>query len=234
MAIETRGMRELALFSGAGGGLLASHAFLQTRPVGYVEYDDYCQQVTARRIKDGILPNAPIYGDIRTFIAEGYARRHRGMVDLLTGGFPCQPFSSAGKRAGADDPRNMWPATLEAIRIIRPPFCLLENVRGLLSARLTFCSKCGGRERGTITPLAIRENEGEREVLDDVERYAFCEGCGEILDDTTEDAFWYFGTILGDLAESGYDAQWRVLSAAELGAPHRRDRLWIVAHNTRP
>ncbi len=69
----------------------------------------------------------------------------------------------------------MWPETIRVIRIVRPRFCLLENVPGLLS-------------------------------------------------------HGYFGTILGDLAESGYDAKWKVLSAAEVGAPHKRDRLWIVCH----
>lgn len=167
-------MRELSLFTGAGGGLLGTH-LLGWRPIGYVEFNDYCQRVIRQRILDGILPNAPIYGDIRTFIADGYARSYQGMVDVISGGFPCQPFSNAGKRLGADDPRNMWPATIECIRIIRPRYAFLENVAGLVTSG-------------------------------------------------------YFGTILGDLAESGYCVRWRILSAAELGAPHKRDRLWIVAN----
>ena len=166
-------MRELSLFSGAGGGLLGT-MLLGWRPVGYVEWDDYCQRVLRARIDDGYLPDAPIFGDIRAFISDGYAASYTGMVDVITAGFPCQPFSTAGKRAGADDPRNMWPATIDVIRVVRPRYCLLENVPGLLSSG-------------------------------------------------------YFGTILGDLVESGYDARWRVLSAAEVGAPHKRDRLWIVA-----
>lgn len=169
-------MRELSLFSGAGGGLLGTH-LLGWEPVGYVEFNDYCQRVIAQRIADGILPVAPIFGDIRTFLSEGCAELYRGVTDIVTGGFPCQPFSVAGKRAGADDERNMWPATIECIRMVRPRYCLLENVPGILSSG-------------------------------------------------------YFGTILGDLAESGYDARWRILSAAELGAPHKRDRLWIVAHTS--
>jgi len=172
----TTPMKELSLFSGAGGGLLGTH-LLGWRPIGYVEWDDYCQQVIAARIKDGILPEAPIFGDLRVFIGEGYARAYQGMVDVITAGFPCQPFSAAGKRRGENDERNMWPSTVECIRVVRPRYCLLENVPGLLSSQ-------------------------------------------------------YFGTILGDLAESGYDARWRVLSAAEMGAPHRRDRLWIVATDT--
>ena len=167
-------MRELSLFTGAGGGLLGTH-LLGWRPVGYVEFNDYCQRVIRARIDDGILPNAPIFGDIRTFISEGYAASYQGMVDVITAGFPCQPFSVAGKQRGADDERNMWPATIDAIRIIRPRYCLLENVAALIA-----------------NP--------------------------------------YFGTILGDLAKGGYCVRWRRLSAAEVGAPHQRDRLWICAY----
>ena len=172
-------MIELSLFSGAGGGLLATQHLLGWRCVGYIEWDDYCQKVIRQRIEDGYLHNAPIYGDIRTFIDDGYARAYQLLVDIITAGFPCQPFSVAGKQEGKNDPRNMWPATLECIRIVRPRYCLLENVPGLLSRKHR-----------------------------------------------------YFETILKDLAEGGYTARWKVISAAEVGAPHRRDRLWIVAYNT--
>jgi len=164
---------ELSLFTGAGGGLLGTH-LLGWFPVGYVEWNDYCQRVIAARIRDGILPNAPIFGDIRAFISEGYAASYTGLVDVITGGFPCQPFSTAGKQLGADDERNMWPETIECIRIIRPRYAFLENVSGLLTNR-------------------------------------------------------YFGVILGDLASAGYDARWCVLSACTVGAPHTRERLFIVA-----
>ncbi|MFH1186089.1 MAG: DNA cytosine methyltransferase [Chloroflexota bacterium] len=167
-------LRELSLFSGAGGGLLAS-LLLGWHTVGYVEIDGYCQRAIAARIKDGILHDAPIFGDLRTFISDGYAASYTGMVDVISGGFPCQPFSLAGKRAGSADERNLWPATIECIRVVRPRFAFLENVPGLLTSG-------------------------------------------------------YFGSILADLAKSGYDCRWRILSAAELGAPHKRDRLWIVAH----
>lgn len=167
-------MRELSLFTGAGGGLLGTH-LLGWRPVGYVEINDYCQRVIAARIRDGLLPDAPIFGDIHAFIREGYASAYQGMVDVITGGFPCQPFSLAGKRRADADERNGWPATIECIRLVRPRWALLENVPGLLTTG-------------------------------------------------------YFGTVLGDLAESGYDCRWRILSAAEMGAPHKRDRLWILAY----
>ncbi len=167
-------MNELSLFSGAGGGLLGTH-LLGWKHIGYVEFNDYCQQVIAARIRDGIIDNAPIFGDVRAFISEGYAASYQGMVDVLSAGFPCQPFSNAGKQLGADDERNMWPATIECIRLVEPRYCLMENVASLLTSG-------------------------------------------------------YFGTVLRDLAACGYDARWRVLSAAELGAPHLRDRVWIVAN----
>jgi DNA (cytosine-5)-methyltransferase 1 len=86
-----------------------------------------------QRIDDGILDEAPIFCDVRAFIGEGYAAAYTGMVDVVTAGFPCQPFSVAGKGQGEDDPRNMWPATIECIRIVRPRYALLENVPGLLA-----------------------------------------------------------------------------------------------------
>ena len=167
-------MNELSLFSGAGGGLLGT-MLLGFRPIGYVEWDDYCQRVIAARIRDGILPDAPIFGDIKTFISEGYAASYTGLVDVITAGFPCQPFSVAGGQRGEDDPRNMWPQTIECIRIIRPRFAFMENVPGLLANR-------------------------------------------------------YIKRIFGDLAESGYDARWCCLSASQIGAPHIRERVWLLAY----
>jgi DNA (cytosine-5)-methyltransferase 1 len=168
-------MRELSLFSGAGGGLLGTK-LLGFRHIGYVEYNEYCQKVIAQRIKDGILDEAPIFGDIRAFISEGYAASYTGLVDVITAGFPCQPFSVAGKREGENDNRNMWPATIDVIRTIRPRFALLENVPGLL-------------------------------------------------------AHEYARTIFRDLAESGFDAQWGVLGADDIGGPHRRKRIFIMAYS---
>lgn len=169
-------MRELSLFTGAGGGLLGTQ-LLGWEPVGYVEWNKYCQKLIAARIRDGILPNAPIFGDVRAFVSDGYARAYQGMVDVITGGFPCQPFSAAGKLLGKDDPRNMWPSVVECLSVVRPRYALLENVASIITSG-------------------------------------------------------YFETILGDLTACGYDARWRVISAAEVGAPHKRDRVWIVADST--
>lgn len=166
-------MRVLDLFSGAGGGILGG-VLLGWRCVGAVEIDKYCCQVLRQRQLDGCLEEFPIWNmDIREFNTR-VAPSYRGMVDLVAAGFPCQPFSVAGKRRGADDERNMWPATIECIRKVRPRYAFLENVPGLLS-----------------TP--------------------------------------YWGTILGQLAETGYDARWLVLGADDCGANHRRKRLWVLA-----
>ena len=162
-------MNELALFAGAGGGVLASQ-LLGHRVVCAVEIEPYCREVLLRRQEDKILPPFPVWDDVRTFRGKPW----RGIVDIVSAGFPCQPFSAAGKRLGKDDPKNMWPDTIRIICEVRPRYAFLENVPGL-----------------------IRTD--------------------------------YFGEILGDLAASGFDAMWDVVSAAEAGAPHRRERLWIVA-----
>lgn len=125
-------MRELSLFSGGGGGLLGTKLLGWTH-CGYVEWNEYCQRVIAARIRDGHLDNAPIFGDIDAFINQGFASSYQGLVDVVTGGFPCQPHSVAGRKLAGDDSRDRWPSTREVIRQVRPKFCLLENVPGIVS-----------------------------------------------------------------------------------------------------
>jgi DNA (cytosine-5)-methyltransferase 1 len=127
--------------------------------------------VLLRRQRDGVLSLFPIWDDVKTFDGKPW----RGKVDVISAGFPCQPFSLAGQRKGDADERNLWPDTIRIIREVRPRYCLLENVPGLRSHP-------------------------------------------------------YFGTILGDLAASGYDCRWDCIPASACGAPHQRDRLWIVAY----
>ena len=134
-----------------------------------VEINPYCREVLLRRQEEGFLPPFPIWDDVRTFDGRAW----RGKVDVVTGGFPCQPFSAAGKGLAEHDVRNMWPDTIRIIREVGPRNVLLENVPALL-------------------------------------------------------AHEYFGTIIGELQASGYCVRWKVISAAEFGAPHRRDRVWIV------
>ena len=111
-------------------------AGIQTRTVMYVEWERYPQEILKARIKDGTLHDAPIWADISTL--DG--RQFRGLVDILTASFPCQPFSVAGKQHGKDDDRNKWPDTLRVIREVEPRWVILENVPGILSA-----SSDGGR-----------------------------------------------------------------------------------------
>jgi DNA (cytosine-5)-methyltransferase 1 len=119
-------MNELALFAGAGGGILGSK-LLGHRIIGYVENNEYCQKVIAQRIRDGIFDVAPIFSDIRTFNDSGYASRYRGLVDVLSGGFPCQPFSAATH--GVKTAENMWPEMRRTVAIVRPRFVFAENVQ---------------------------------------------------------------------------------------------------------
>lgn len=168
-------MNELSLFTGVGGGLLASR-MLGWRTVCAVEKDSYCREVLLRRQSDGLLDLFPIWDDIKTFDGKPW----RGRADLITAGFPCQPFSVAGKQRNKDDERNLWPETIRVIREVKPQFVFLENVPGLLSL-----------------------------------------GHG------------YFATVLGQLSAAGFDARWEVVSAAEAGALHRRERLFVFAYAMR-
>ena len=123
-------LRELSLFSGYGGLSLGLRlANLNVRTVAYVEWSKYPQEILKARIKDGYLDDAPIFSDISAFRGEQF----RGVVDIITGGFPCQPHSVAGAKRGATDQKNLWPDTLRVIREVAPRFVLLENVPGILS-----------------------------------------------------------------------------------------------------
>ena len=165
MKEQPKALRELSLFTGAGGGLLASH-LLGWEPRGYVEIEDYNQRVLAQRIKDGHLPEAPIFTDIRAFLSEGYARSYQGMVDIVTGGFPCQFTSTAAR--GRNNAENLWPIMRQVIETVQPKYVFAENV--------------------------------SREAIKDAARSLGC------------------ATRIGKI------------SAACLGAPHRRTRWWLVAN----
>jgi len=129
-------LNELSLFTGAGGGLLGTK-LLGWTAIGYVEKEPYCQKVLRQRIADGILDAAPIFGDIRKFISEGYAASYTGMVDVVTGGFPCQDISCAGTGKGIEGERSgLWNEMSTVIRIVKPRWVFVENspmllIRGL-------------------------------------------------------------------------------------------------------
>lgn len=164
-------MNELHLFAGAGGGILGSE-LLGIRTVCAVELEPYPASVLLARQNDGLLPPFPVWDDVCTF--DG--RPWRGLVDVVSGGFPCQDISAAGKGAGIDGARSgLWREMHRIINEVRPKFAFLEN-----------------------SPLLV--------------------GRG-------------LARVLGDLAEIGYDAEWLVLGADDVGAPHIRKRIWILAHD---
>ena len=165
-------MRELALFAGAGGGILGSH-LMGWNTVCAVERDAYAAQVLAQRQNDGILPPFPIWSDVCSF--DG--RPWRGIIDVISGGFPCQDISAAGKGTGIDGARSgLWSEMARIIGEVRPRYVFVENSPMLISRGLA--------------------------------------------------------RVISDLAEMGYDAQWARFSASNFGAPHQRDRIWIVAHTS--
>ena len=116
-------MRELHLFAGIGGGILAGK-LLGHRCVGAVEINAYCRQVLEARQREGILESFPIHEDVCTFDGKPW----RGKVDVVCGGFPCTPWSTAGKRLGTADPRHLWPEMARIIAEVRPAYVFAENV----------------------------------------------------------------------------------------------------------
>ena len=141
-----------------------------SRCVCHVERDAFCAGCLVQAMEAGCLDAAPVWSDARTF--DG--RRWRGLVDCVIGGYPCQPFSFAGKRRGTDDPRHLWPVIARIVREIEPPLVFFENVAGHLSL-------------------------------------GFPEVCGE-------------------LEAMGYEVAAGLFTAEEVGAPHKRERLFIMAH----
>ena len=166
-------LNELALFAGAGGGILGGH-LLGWRTICAVEWEPYPASVLISRQNDGILPPFPVWDDVQTFDGKQW----RGRVDVISGGFPCQDISCAGKGAGIDGERSsMWGHMARIIGEVRPRKVLVEN-----------------------SPMLV--------------------GRG-------------LARVLGDLAKMGYDAEWCVLGAVDAGAPHKRDRIWIVGESKR-
>jgi DNA (cytosine-5)-methyltransferase 1 len=115
-------LNELALFAGAGGGILGSQ-LLKWRTVCAVEIDPFCQEILLRRQEDGIFPAFPIWSDVRTFNGKPW----RGIVDVITAGFPCQAFSSAAR--GNNTAPDLWPLCSRIIGEVSPRFILAENVQ---------------------------------------------------------------------------------------------------------
>ena len=161
----------LSLCTGYGGierGLeLAGY---QHRTIAHVEIEAFAAANLVAKMEEGQLVPAPVWSDLKTLPAHCF----RDRIDVLTGGYPCQPFSAAGLRKGAEDPRHLWPFIKRHIKTIRPVRVFLENVEGHISL-------------------------GLREVIDDLEGL-------------------------------GYQTTWGIFSAAEVGAPHQRKRVYILAY----
>ena len=192
-------MNELALFAGAGGGILGGK-LLGWRTVCAVEIDAYARSVLLARQADGCLERFPIWDDVRTF--DG--RPWRGHVDVVSGGFPCQDISAAGKGAGIDGERSgLWREFARIIGEVGPRYVFVENSPMLLCAR---------RFEGWLVQV-VGLLFGRVRLRDRIALFKR----PDVL------------RVLGDLAEMGYDAEWGVVSAADAGAPHLRERIWILA-----
>jgi site-specific DNA-cytosine methylase len=133
MGIHSRPTNGLSLCAGAGGldlGLMLAEPGFHTRV--WVEFEDYPRQAIIAGQRAGYFAPAPIWNDLKTFDGRPY-RRH---IDTVLAGYPCQPFSAAGQRKGADDPRHLWPDVARVIREIEPEWVFLENVAGHISLGL--------------------------------------------------------------------------------------------------
>ena len=166
-------LKVLDLFSGIGGfslGLERTGGFITT---AFCEIEPFPRKVLAKH-----WPDVPCFHDVRELTASDV-----GPIDVITGGFPCQDISMAGKRAGMDNGTRsgLWSEIVRLVGELRPRYVIVENVANLLAGP---SDRPGG----------------------------------------------WFGRILGDLAECGYDAEWENIPAAAMGAPHRRERVWIVAY----
>ena len=167
----TETITHVGLCAGYGGIELGLKRVLPTlRTIALCEIEAFAIANLVAKMEAGLMDPVPVWTDLKTFPWESF----RDCVDLLTGGYPCQPFSAAGKRLGADDPRHLWPHIASGIRLLRPRLCFFENVEGHIS-------------------LGLRD-------------------------------------VLRELGELGYRATWGIFSAAEVGAPHQRKRVFILAY----
>ena len=168
---NTKEFTHLGLCAGYGGIELGLHRVIRNlRTVALCEIEAFACANLVAKMEAGLMDCAPIWTNLKTFPWADF----RDRVDILTGGYPCQPFSAAGKRLGTEDPRHLWPFIADGIRILRPKLCFFENVEGHIS-------------------LGLRE-------------------------------------VIGELGAIGYTAAWGIFSASEVGAPHRRKRVFILAY----
>lgn len=190
--MNEKGIKHASLFSGIGAPELAAY-WLGWQNVFHCEISEFC-----KTILNYWYPNSIGYENIKTTDF----KKWQGEIDVLTGGFPCQPFSSAGQRLGANDDRYLWPEMLRAIREIQPSFVIGENVAGILTmVQPTEAVKVG------CTPSLFEEN-------DNIYR---------------KEQQFVVETVCTDLEREGYSVQPFVIPACSVGAPHQRDRVWFIA-----
>ncbi len=172
----TEKLKVLDLFSGIGGFSLGLEwAGMET--VAFCEIDPHAQRVLARH-----WPKVPCYDDVTTLTRARLEADRVRLPEVITGGFPCQDLSVAGRRAGIEASRSgLWSEIARLTRELRPRYVIVENVSNLISGP--------GDQPGR-----------------------------------------WFGRVLGDLAEIGYDAEWHCIPASAVGAPHGRDRVWVLAY----
>lgn len=183
-----------SLFSGVGGFDLAAE-WMGWENLFHCEINEWCQKVLRFH-----FPKSIQYDDItRTDFTPW-----RGKVDVLTGGFPCQPFSTAGKRRGAEDDRYLWPEMLRAIREIRPAWVIGENVAGITSM---------------VQPGSEVTVESQASLFETYDK------------ETLLEQEYVIETVCRDLEREGYSVQPILIPACGVGAPHRRDRVWFIAHS---
>ena len=183
-----------SLFSGIGGPEIAAEE-MGWKNMFHCEINPF-----GRKILDYWFPNSKSYEDItKTNFTEW-----RGKINVLTGGFPCQPFSCAGQRKGAEDDRYLWPEMLRAIREIQPDWVVGENVAGILSMV----------QPGSETALGREES-----LFGEVDRKRILHRQEYVVE-----------TVCNDLEREGYSVQPVVIPACAVGAPHRRDRVFFIAH----
>jgi DNA-cytosine methyltransferase len=167
----TQTITHISLCAGYGGiDIGLKRAIPNLRTIAFSEIEAFACANLVAKMETGLLDAAPIWTNLKTFPWEEF----RGKVDILSGGYPCQPFSAAGKRLGTEDPRHLWPFIADGIRLMQPRLCFFENVEGHIS-------------------LGLR-------------------------------------AVIEELGSLGYETTWGIFSASEVGAPHQRKRVFILAH----
>ena len=163
-------LKHLDLFSGIGGFSLGLESAGLVETVAFCDFDQYCQKVLKKN-----FPGVPVYGDVKELNHDKLKADGIDQIDIITGGYPCQPFSVAGRKKGEEDPRHVWPEMFRLIQELRPTWVIGENVGGHIKLGLD--------------------------------------------------------SVLENLESEGYSARTFSISASSIGANHKRERVWIVAHS---